>query len=325
MAQAHCEFDVRADAAYVAEHAALVHIDAAAILAWSQRVDLSAIKPNQRPAELRFTGSPAEFAAWMLLLDSLNFCFWTSEGRLWEVEYRGRTWQRYYALVACLHRAVADDRGWLAPQRWAALSTEQASRLFAGRGAIPMLEERVRILNEIGRTTVECFAGEPMRIVEDARFDAARIAGTLANAFASFRDVHDYNGRSVAILKRAQIFAADLAEAWAGVQGPKILHLEALTAFADYRIPQVLRQLGVLRLAPGLEAQIEAGAAIISSSPAEIELRACAIHAVERMVTALASQRQASIPAWIVDEYLWEQSHHPEVMLQHHRTVTAFY
>lgn len=319
-------YDVRGDARSVAERALHVRIDDDAISRWAQSTDPAAIRPIERPAELTFSGPPEETARWILLLDALNFCFWSPAGTTpWQVEHAGRRWHRYYALVACLHRAVAADRTWLEPQRWAAVTAEQVAELFAGQGRIPMLADRVRIMRETGRVTLERYDSRCMAILERAEFDAVQIACDLADAFSSFRDIHDYNGSNVAILKRAQIFAADIAVAMPQVDGPSLGHLSNLTAFADYRLPQVLRHLDVLRLAPAFEADIENGKHIAPSSEREIELRVCTIEAVERMVSSLRNRRGADVPAWMLDEYLWERSHDPDVRLKHHLTLTWFY
>jgi hypothetical protein len=318
-------FDVRRDCEFVTREARAVRIDHDALTVWARGADPSAIRPVVRPAELAMTGSPEELTRWVLLLDSLNFCFWSQPGENWEVEYAGRRWGRYYAMVAGLHRAVNRDRSWLEPRRWAAASLEDVAGIFAGQGCIPMPARRVEVLAETGQTALERFRGEPIRLVEQAGFDAARIACLLADSFRSFRDVHSYHGRNVAILKRAQIFAADLAAAWKASGGAAIVNLEALTAFADYRVPQILRHLGILVLDANLATRIDCGEPVRASSTEEIEIRACTVWATELMARALQSQRGVEIPAWILDEYLWQRSHDPEVTVQHHRTLTCYY
>jgi hypothetical protein len=318
-------YDIRSDAEYVAGRARFVRIDLDAVRAWARTVDSTAIHPIVRPPELRFSGTAEEIARWMLLLDSLNYCFWTPAGEFWTVEYQGRTWQRYYALVACLHRAVADDRAWLDPRTWAAASPADIERLFAGHGRIPLLSERIRHINEVGRTLRDRFAGEVLRLAREAGWNAGRIAAVLADNFASFHDVHTYNDRKIALLKRAQIFAADLEVGLEQAGGPEIVGLEALTAFADYRIPQALRHLRIMTLEPRLEQRIEAGEVITASSEEEVELRACSVWAVEQMVSALHAEQGLHKPAWMVDEYLWERSHDSDVSVRHHRTITHYY
>jgi Potential Queuosine, Q, salvage protein family len=114
-----------------------------------------------------------------------------------------------------------------------------------------------------------------------------------------FADVSRYDGREIPFLKRAQIAAADLARAGAG----RYDDLGALTMFADNLVPHVLRLDGVLHVDPALVARIERGELIAHGSPEEVELRACALHAVELIVSA----REDGITAAEVDECLWNR------------------
>ena len=59
--------------------------------------------------------------------------------------------------------------------------------------------------------------------------------------------------------------------------------------FADNLVPHVLRLDGVLWFDPELVARIERGELIEHGSPEEVEIRACAVHAVELIVAAVGS------------------------------------
>ena len=228
-------------------------------------------------------------------------------------------------MAAGIHRAVNADRSWLDAERWQGATLADVEHIFSGTGRIPMLEARVRILNETGDVLIRKWAGQAGRIAEAAEFQAHCIAELLARDFPSFCDAADHHGRPVAILKRAQIFATNLAEAFARVGGPMIHGLEKLTAFADYRIPQALRHLCVLRLESQLAARIESKQLIPAGSAEEVELRACTVHAVELMTRAVHERHGTAVPAWKMDEFLWHHSHDPEVSVEHHRTLTWFY
>ena len=54
--------------------------------------------------------------------------------------------------------------------------------------------------------------------------------------------------------------------------------------FADNLVPHVLRLDGILSYDPALVARIDRGELIEHGSPEEIEIRACALHAVELIV-----------------------------------------
>lgn len=58
------------------------------------------------------------------------------------------------------------------------------------------------------------------------------------------------------LYKRAQIFAADVWGAFGGAGLGTFSDLHRLTTFADYRVPVVLRQLGILNYSAQLAAQV---------------------------------------------------------------------
>ncbi len=64
-------------------------------------------------------------------------------------------------------------------------------------------------------------------------------------------------GRQVFLYKRAQIFVADVWGAFGGAGLGAFSDIGRLTTFADYRVPVVLRQLGVLRYADNLAKQVK--------------------------------------------------------------------
>jgi hypothetical protein len=92
--------------------------------------------------------------------------------------------------------------------------------------------------------------------------------------------------------KRAQIAAAAL-----GRPGT-----ERLTMFADNLVPHVLRLDGVLTFDDDLAERIERGELLEHGSREEVEIRACAVHAVELLVAAHGATTAAA-----VDEALWER------------------
>lgn len=92
-----------------------------------------------------------------------------------------------------------------------------------------------------------------------------------------------YKGHQVFLYKRAQIFVADLWGAFKGQDYGEFNDIGSITMFADYIVPAVLEQLGVLRYSPSLSNLIESKKEICSGSEEEVELRACCVYAVEKI------------------------------------------
>ncbi|MCA9573424.1 MAG: hypothetical protein KC656_36565, partial [Myxococcales bacterium] len=88
-------------------------------------------------------------------------------------------------------------------------------------------------------------------------------------------------------------------------RGPGAFHdVDRLTVFADYRLPQVLRGAGLMRLPEPLARRIEAGEVLAEGCPEEVEIRAATVHLGELIRQAL-SARYPGITALQVDHALW--------------------
>ena len=128
--------------------------------------------------------------------------------------------------------------------------------LFAGEAEIPMLAERVANLREVGRGLLAA-GGSFAEIVRAAGGSGAALVSEVVRRFPSFNDVAIYDGEPVRLYKRAQILVSDLHGIYAGAGLGAFSDLDRLTAFADYKIPQVLREAGILVYADDLADTIE--------------------------------------------------------------------
>ncbi len=154
-------------------------------------------------------------------------------------------------------------------------------------------------LRDVGGHLLADHGGRYLRVPESADSVSA-LAGLLAG-WDSFADVSEYEGREVPFFKRAQLAAADLHRA--GVAD--LPGAEHLTAFADNLVPHVLRVDGMLHLDPALTERIEAEDLLAHDSPEEVELRACAVQAIELLAAA-----SRLTPAEI-DSALWNRGRDP--------------
>jgi hypothetical protein len=124
--------------------------------------------------------------------------------------------------------------------------------------------------------------------------------------------------RDVPFYKRAQLTAADLSTA--GVV--QLDGLERLTIFADNLVPHVLRLDGVLAYDPGLVARIEREELIPSGSAEELEVRGCALHAVELLAGHLGNK----VAPMQLDYVLWNRGQGARYKaVPRHRTRSVFY
>lgn len=287
--------EIRAAAAWVAGRARHVVVDEAAIPAYAAALPPAPALP-QLDGEAHVVDGPAERrAAFFLTLDAINF------GSGWFPTIRKREGRSgYYTVALGVRDRFAAHGGWSAEQ----LRAIDARAVAEALGQDPdheLMALFARSLNDLGACVADEHDGRFLGVVEQAGGSAVALVERLAT-WDCFADVSPYEDRRVPLFKRAQIAAADLRRAGVAAFGD----LDRLTLFADNLIPHVLRLDGVLRFDPALVARIEAGEPIEHDSPAEVEMRAGAIHVAE----LICRERPDLTPAH-VDETLWTRGGGP--------------
>ncbi len=261
-------------------------------------------------------------ANYLLVLDALNFSFWGTPR--WRVSYQGGVYDGYWALAVALRRGI--DEGWplFDARELARLQIADVAHLLRGEGELPMLAERTANLREVGQVLVERFEGSFANAVQRADGRAMRLTALLAKCFSSFDDRALYQGSEVQFFKRAQILVSDLFGAFNGQGLGRFDDLNSLTAFADYKLPQTLREDGVLVYSPALETLVDAQQELAAGDPREVEIRVATVWAVELLRQALSGLGR-QLAAFELDWLLWSQAQSRSLPRPYHRTRTIFY
>jgi hypothetical protein len=251
-----------------------------------------------------------DLAAFWLTLDAINF------GSGWFPTLNKRAGRSgYNTIAAALRERFATAGPWRAQQ----LAEIEPATVAATLGQDPEHELMALFaasLQDLGARVAGEHGGRFAAVADAAAGSAVELALRLGS-WRCFGDSSRYGTLEVPFLKRAQIVAADLARA--GVVG--FADLGRLTMFADNLVPHVLRLDGVLRFAPELVARIEREQLIEHGSPEEVEIRACAVHAVELIVSARADTDAAA-----VDQLLWQRGQEPRYKASpRHRTRCTAY
>lgn len=316
----------------VMEQARFVTIDHERVEEVAERLATTPEPPPDWSTDLHPPARDAEeLANLVLVVDALNFCFWSVPGAArprWQVTYEGTTYDGYWALAAALRRAVEAGHALADPEYLTTLSEDDVARILAGDPGcepLPLLHARHQHLHEVGVRLLGRWDGSFLRAIEGAHGSAPRLIRTVLDAFDSFRDVALWNGHQIYFYKRAQILIADLFGAFEG-RGPGEFHdMHTLTAFADYKVPQMLRQFGVLSYAPEVARAIDEYRLVPLDSDEELEIRAATIWGVELIRQALARHGR-DMPSYAIDWSLWQAGQALDAATQpYHRTLTVFY
>jgi hypothetical protein len=281
---------VRDACAWVAERARQVRVAEEAIAAYAATLGEPVEEPSPAPPGVDREGA----AAFVLCLDAINF------GSGWWPTIRRRPGLSGYSTIeaALLERFSA--RGPWTPAELTSLDAAALATALGQDPEHPLMAQYATALRDVGAHLGAEHGGSFAAVADSASGSAVSLAETLA-AWDAFADASTYEGRPVPFFKRAQIAAADLHRAGLA----SFSDLGRLTAFADNLVPHVLRVDGVLRLDPELSARIDAEELLAHDSPEEVELRACAVHAVE-----LLAASTGLCPAQ-VDALLWTRGRAP--------------
>jgi hypothetical protein len=266
----------------------------------------------------------------ILLLSCLNFAFTDfATGVKYEAEYQDRTWSDTEGMLARIHEHLTDDPALVHGDFLASVTRSDLERIFHGNIELPMLDERVEILNEVGATLAARHGGRFHRFVADCEpamyAEGNGLLERLVAEFPRFDDTSDYHGHEVKLYKLAQLCLWSLHMALHASGSWRLRDLGDMTAFADYIVPVALRLMGILEYSQDLERRIGDGAMIERDSDEEIEIRAHTLYATALLTDAInairPADRQLVIPQ--VDFRLWKTYH--ATFWPHHLTETVMY
>jgi hypothetical protein len=309
----------------VTERAQYVRVDRTAVERAADQIVAGDISPDP-PAwdsSLHWSGDdPERVANYVLALDALNFCFWGDPK--WRVTYRGRVLDGYWALAAALTRAIAEGFDVTDASVMAGATRENLQEVFRGESEIPLLDARVAHLSEAGRVLLSRYEGRFSKAIREAGGSAERMVRSVAHEFSSFEDVAFYAGRRINLYKRAQILVIDLVSALPDQPWAQFTTLEDLTAFADYKVPQVLREIGIMTYSEALSRKVDSLVEIVAGSTEEVEIRAATVAAVHHLGQAL-SRRSRPVTEAALDGILWHLGQDMAFQFPYHRTRTPYY
>uniref|UniRef100_A0A5B6YX01 Queuosine 5'-phosphate N-glycosylase/hydrolase n=1 Tax=Davidia involucrata TaxID=16924 RepID=A0A5B6YX01_DAVIN len=304
--------EVRASSAWVASRSSHVTVDTSGIEKVVETIKDSIPKIEWDFEGIHYFDNGPLTVQYLFVLDALNFCFWPDEDL------------NYDNLASGLKAALQNDKSVFDADRLQKYTGPQLRELLKWPRPLPLEDERVRLMHEIGLELERSFEGKASNLVESCGKSAAKLVALVTCHFPGFRDHSLYKGHQVFLYKRAQIFAADLWGAFKGKGYGEFNDIGSVTIFADYIVPAVLRQLGVLRYSSALASIIEANSEIGSGSEEEVELRACSVYAVEKMRELISQKSGKQVLSVELDLWLWSFGIQCP-SLQHHRTLSIYY
>ena len=268
---------------------------------------------------------PKEYIRKTMLINTLNFVFTDfSTSVKYKIENLSDTDAMVYQIEKALLEGVPLTQGHYMRD----MDLKEFKRIFTGNIEMPMADEKVEILNNVGDTLVTKYDGDWINFIEDGPkklYDNGEgLVERLVRDFKRFDDHSFFENEKVYFLKLAQL-------AFWGIQrelSKRYFHIEDMenmTAFADYIIPVALESFGIVKYSSGLKEKIDLGILIDRDSIEEIEIRSTSIYVTAKLTELINNYKNEEEKIIIpqLDFKLWTDFHADE--RPHHLTKTIMY
>ncbi|MFC1730897.1 queuosine salvage family protein [candidate division KSB1 bacterium] len=277
---------------YVIDNSTLVKINKDKIKEFCDKFDKKEVKHwvDEAPFDISKLDDDDKLN-FLFIFNSLSFSYWGDPKWTIESGHDGS-----WALIECLGMAV--DK--IKPEYLVKITKQDFDDILKGNIRIPLFQERYNIMNEVSTVLIKKFDGEFRNVVEQAEGNALKLLDLIINNFPSFTDVRIYKEKQIMFYKRAQLLVADIFQMFKGKGYGDLENVEKLTACADYKLPQILRKLGILEYSKELAEKIDSMIELKQGSEEEVEIRAATIWAIELM-----KEQISGVDAIHINDHIW--------------------
>ena len=266
----------------------------------------------------------------VMVADSIDTAFTDFKNHeKFQVDYAGQHWSDSDAEFACIKRAVDTGVPFLDGNYLAGITRAELNKVFEGNIEMPMLDEKLDVLHQVGKVLAEKYDGRFHVFVKSCSpklYDNGNgLIDRLVKEFPRFNDVSMLDGHEIKFYKLAQLGVWML---YATLHPSGKFQLEdpqKMTAFADYIVPVALRLHGITSYSQRLENAIRTHQLIPRDFRWEIEIRAHCIYATALLTEEINKLRPPDLQVIIpqIDARFWTHFH--TTTWPHHLTQTIMY
>jgi len=294
-----------------------------------EKLHESAINLSKEDFGINYEGNPnivpVEYIRKTMLINTLNFVFTDfSTSVKYKIENLSDTDAMVYQIDKALLEGVPLTQGHYMRD----MDLKEFKRIFTGNIEMPMADEKVKILNNVGDTLVTKYGGDWINFIDDGPkklYDNGEgLVERLVRDFKRFDDHSIFENEKVYFLKLAQLafwgIHRELSKSYFFIED-----MENMTAFADYIIPVALESFGIVKYSSGLKEKIDSGILIDRDSIEEIEIRSTSIYVTAKLTELINKYKNEEEKIIIpqLDFKLWTDFHADE--RPHHLTKTIMY
>ena len=253
------------------------------------------------------------------ICESINFCFWGNKNN------DDNNYENYIGSEELFHnlkQSIKNDSSILEIDKLINLTeSEFISMIGSEFIELPLLQERYKMLKD----TISIIYNKKENLYKELfsiRNDLEMLDYITQN-FWHFDDKSLYKNEVIKFNKRATLLVNDLYQLSDTIKN-NLKSLDNLSGCADYAVPRLLCEYGILSYNEKLLEIITSNVLIEHNSDMEIEIRANTLYALELIKDAL-KEKDIYLNSIEIDNIIWSMRTSEEHNLPVHKTITIYY
>lgn len=202
----------------------------------------------------------------LLVYESIDFSFWGNPK--WSIDTEYGNLDGSIALLYAILKYVKENK----TTDFSTIEKDEFESILKGNIQIPLFEERFRIIKEVSQIVNEKMNGNFYKYIQKINSDY-ELFELIVNNFPNFKDERVYNGQTIYIYKLAQLVTSDILHIREMKENIDVDYSH-LIGCADYKIPQILRAMGILVFDDELSKLVDNQTELPIGSEYEVEIRA---------------------------------------------------
>ena len=250
----------------------------------------------------------------LLVYEAIDFSFWGNPK--WTIDTPTGKEDGSIALLYAILKYVKERN----TTDFSNITKDEFREILKGNVETPLFEERYHIIRDVSKIVNENMNGNFYEFIKGITIDM-ELFNIIIKYFPNFKDERKYREKTIYFYKLAQLLTSDILHIRELKENIKVDYSH-LVGCSDYKIPQVMRGLGILEYSDKLSNIIDNKKEIKVYSEYEIEIRANMLVAIDLIKEKLENK----VCAIDINDYIWSQGRNKTIELKpYHLTRNTNY